>query len=100
MPYIRTVGTLRIRNLHLWSDETVHARFVYRSPGLYVLMVRVYRARQVTELPNTGSYAGCRSWVELERELFTEDAVPVLNDAEFDDLRRRLDQLLNPTALA
>jgi hypothetical protein len=51
-------------------------------------------------LPDTASYAGCRSWVELERELRSEDAVPVLNDTEFDDLRRRLDHLLNPTALA
>ncbi len=94
------VGALRIRNLHLWSDETVQARFSYRSPGLYVLLMRVYRARQVTELPDTASYAGCRSWVELERELPTEAAVPLLNDAEFDDRRRQLDQLLNPTALA
>jgi hypothetical protein len=94
------VGALRIRNLHLWSDETVQARFSYRSPGLYVLLTRVYRARQVTELPDTASYAGCRSWVELEREIATEGAVPVLNDAEFDEVRGRLDQLLNPTALA
>jgi hypothetical protein len=94
------VGPLRIRNLHLWSDETVEARFAYRAPGLYVLPVRVYRARQVTELPDAASYAGCRSWVELERELPTEGGVPVLDDAEFDDLRKRLDQLLNPTALA
>src|SRR5262249_49389585 len=94
------VGALRIRDLHLWSDETVQARFAYRSPGLYVLPVRIYRAHLVTELPDTASYAGCRSWVELERELSTEGATPVLRDTEFDDLRRQLDQLLNPTALA
>ena len=40
-----------------------------------------------------------RQW-HLMDEVFTEDAVPVLNDAEFDDLHRRLDQLLDPTALA
>jgi hypothetical protein len=94
------VGALRIRGLHLWSDETVQARFAYRSPGLYVLPVRIYRARQVTDLPDVASYAGCRTWVELERDLSTEGAIPVLNDREFDDLRLRLDQLLNPTALA
>src|SRR5262249_23298465 len=41
------VGALRIRQLHLWSDETVQARYAYRAPGLYVLAVRVYRAPQV-----------------------------------------------------
>jgi hypothetical protein len=94
------VGALRIRDLHLWSDETVQARFAYRSPGLYVLPVRIYRAHLVSELPDAASYAGCRSWLELERELSTEGATPVLSDMEFDDLRRQLDQLLNPTAFA
>ena len=94
------VGALRIRNLHWWSDDTVQARFAYRSPGLYVLLVRVHRARQTVELPEAASYAGCRSWVELERELSTEGAAPILNDTEFDEVRRRLDDLLKPTALA
>jgi hypothetical protein len=94
------VGALLIRDLHFWSDETVQARFAYRQPGLYVVPVRVYRMPQVTELRDAASYAGCRSWVELEQEISTEGATPVLSDAEFDDLRRRLDQLLRPTALA
>jgi hypothetical protein len=94
------VGALRIRNLHWWSDDTVQARFAYRSPGLYVLLVRVHRARQTVELPEAASYAGCRSWLELERELSTEGAAPILNDTEFDEVRRRLDDLLKPTALA
>ena len=94
------VGALLIRDLHVWSDETVQARFAYRQPGLYVVPIRVYRMPQVVTLPEVASYAGCRSWVELERELPTEGATPVLSDAEFDDLRRRLDQLLHPTALA
>jgi hypothetical protein len=94
------VGALLLRDLHLWSDETVHARFAYRRPGFYVLAVRIYQAAQVFELADNASYAGCRSWVELERELPTEGAKPVLDDATFHDLLKRLDHLLNPTALA
>jgi hypothetical protein len=97
-------GTIRLSHFAevagLWSDETVQARFAYRRPGLFVMPVRVYRALQPTELVETGAYAGCRTWVELERELPTEGAVPVLNDTDFSALRRQLDQLLNPTALA
>src|SRR5437870_6489188 len=80
------VGALRIRQLHLWSDETVHARFTYRQPGLFVMPVRIYRAPQPFEMPDTPYYAGCRSWVELERELPTEDAMPVLSDDSFQNL--------------
>src|SRR5689334_18406908 len=36
------VGALKIDGLHLWSRETVAARFAYRRPGLFVLPVRVY----------------------------------------------------------
>jgi hypothetical protein len=38
--------------------------------------------------------------VELERELTADDTHPVLSDAAFADVRRRLDDVLQPTALA
>jgi hypothetical protein len=93
-------GALALGDLHLWSREIVQARFAYRRPGLYVLPVRVYRAREVFELEETTAYAGCRSWVELERELPTEGAAPVLADEGFRDVLLSLDRRLNPTALA
>src|SRR5205807_4987516 len=66
------VAALVLAHLHFWSDETVRKRFEYRRPGLFVMPVRVYRAAQAFELPDTAYYQGCRSWVELERELPTE----------------------------
>jgi hypothetical protein len=92
------VGAVQLAGLHLWSEETVRQRFAYRRPGLYVWPARVYRAAQVVELPDAASYAGCRSWVELERDLPTEGSVPVLSDEAFREVLRTLDLLLNPTA--
>ncbi|MBV9126200.1 MAG: DUF1802 family protein [Planctomycetes bacterium] len=91
---------LMLAGLHLWSEETVRARFAYRRPGLHVLPVRVYRAAETVELVNTREYEGCRTWVELERALPTEGAQPVLNDESFREVLRTLDAVLNPTALA
>ncbi len=91
---------LLLSHLHLWSDKTVRARFTHRSPGINVIPVRVFRAAQAIELPLTRHYEGCKSWVELERELPTEGAKPVLSDEDFRDVQRSLDLLLNPTALA
>src|SRR5262249_893863 len=76
-------AVLMLGGLHFWSDDTVQARFAYRQPSLYVLPVRVYRAAQVFELPSTPAYEGCRSWVELERALPTDGAMPVLDDSAF-----------------
>jgi hypothetical protein len=93
-------GVLLLEHKYLWSEETVRQRFAYRTPGLNVLPVRVFRAPQVVDLADTAYYAGCRSWVELERELPTEGATPVLDDAAFHDLLATLEGVLKPTAFA
>jgi hypothetical protein len=91
-------AALAVDRLHLWSEETVRGRFAYRRPGLNVLTVRVYRAAQGVELPEDPAYAGCRSWVELDRPLSDEGAAPVLSDEEFREVVRELEGLVDPTA--
>ena len=92
-------AALIVRGLHLWSPDTVQARFAYRYPGLHVMPVRVYRAAEAHELEELPVYAGCRSWVELAEALPTDSAQAVLDEKQFTDLLRTLDRLLNPTAL-
>jgi hypothetical protein len=88
----------KLAGLHGWSQDTVAARFRYRWPGLYVLPVRVYRAAEAREIADAPSYAGCKSWVELEHELPTEGATPVLTEQAFDAVLNELDRILQPTA--
>jgi hypothetical protein len=90
-------GALILSGLHLWSLEMVRSRFAYRTPGLFVVPVRVYRAAQAFELPESPAYAGCRSWVELDKEL-PDEGTPVLTAEAFREVLRTLDDLLNPTA--
>ena len=91
-------AALLLGGMHCLSAATVKSRFEYKRPGLFVLPVRVYRAASAIDLPETAYYAGCRSWVELERELPTDGATPVLSEEAFREARGRLDRLLNPTA--
>src|SRR5262245_47827808 len=93
-------AALILNHLHQWSEETVRKRFEYRYPGLNVLPARVYRMPQAIEIAEQPAYAGCKSWVEFERELSTDGGIPVLDDEAFRDVLRSLDTLLNPTALA
>jgi hypothetical protein len=93
-------AALAISSLHSWSLETVQSRFLYHHPGLHLLLVRVYGVPQKSDLPETPHYAGCRSWVELEQDLPTEGATPVLDDRAFSEIRRILDERLKPTGLA
>jgi hypothetical protein len=93
-------SALLLNPYHLWTEETVRQRFAYRHHGLYVLPARVYRMPSTFDLIETPAYAGCKSWVELEQDLPTDEAVPVLDDEAFKQVLRRLDALLNPTAFA
>jgi hypothetical protein len=94
------VGAFRLAPLCIWSSETIQSRFTYRRPGLLALTVRVFQVPKAFELPEAATYAGCRSWVELERELPTVGAMPVLDDRAFNDFQRQVNDLLNPTAFA
>jgi hypothetical protein len=88
-----------LAHLHIWTDEAIDKRFHYRSPGVNVLSVRVHRAAAAFEIADLPSYAGCKSWVPLERKLSTAGSTPVLSDAEYRDVIVQLDTLLRPTAI-
>jgi hypothetical protein len=91
---------LAIDKFHFWSEETVRQRFLYREPGLFVLVVRIYRVPTPFELPYKPEHDGCKTWVEFEREPSADGAVPAIDSRTYAGLLEGLDQLLNPTALA
>lgn len=93
-------GALLLDDLHIWSEAAVRQKFEYRLPGLYVLPVRVYRAATPVELAETPAYSGCKTWVELDHELSTGGATPVLTEAAFNAVLDTIDSRLTPTALA
>jgi hypothetical protein len=94
------LAALLLSHLHCWSEATVRQRFNYRSPGLFLLVVRVHRLAQAHEIDELPAYEGCRSWVELAQPLSTEGSTPVLDDAGFAIVQKQLSMLLSPTAFA
>ena len=77
-----------LAGLHGWSEETVTARFHYRTPGLFALLVRVSEATP-HEVVETDDYRGCKSWVRLEQSLPTGETRHVLDDAAFAEVSER-----------
>jgi hypothetical protein len=67
-----------LQPLHCWAPEVIHQRFHYRQPGLYVLLLRVFRRAAPAEIVETTAIAGCRSWVELDDVLPVTDLTPAL----------------------
>ncbi len=72
-----------LQRFHIWTPETISHRFFYKNHGLHLFLLRVYRLPRAYTFPLLKRYAGCRSWVELEKEIPTAGAIPVLSDEIF-----------------
>lgn len=84
----------RLEGLHILSGDTVQARYDYRKPGLWVLLVRVYQRDEPYELSETPHFAGCKSWVDLRNKLPTDGLSPVLNQSDFEQVARDVERLV------
>lgn len=84
-----------LESRHIWNERFLTVRLNY-SPydPLYVLLVRAYALPDPQVIPMRPAYAGCRSWVTLERPLSTAGAEPALDDDAFAAVRGSLVELL------
>jgi hypothetical protein len=73
-----------LRGQHIWREAVIADRFEWgRSRQIHAMAVRVFRLPGIVELPMLPEYGGCKSWVELAREISAEGARPVLDDEAF-----------------
>ncbi|MHC5538546.1 DUF1802 family protein [Singulisphaera rosea] len=86
-----------LHEFHVWTQETIRKRFHYRSPGLWVLGVRVYRRPSAHSIRVTQEQLGCKSWVPLDPPLSTGSLAPALEDEEFARRMDRIRTILEPT---
>ena len=80
---------------HILSDKTVHARFHYKSPGLFVILVRVHQLLAHNTIPASPHFAGCRSWVDFPTAISTTGLKPVLSDEAHAERMTRIRSLLS-----
>jgi hypothetical protein len=87
-----------LRGQHCWRDDVIAARFDWgKARNIFALALRVYRLSLPIELPIIPAYSGCKSWIELETDVATNGAVPVLDEVAFDQKLTRLFAALNPS---
>jgi hypothetical protein len=80
-----------IEEEHIWTRPLIEMRFNYRPENpLYLMLVRVYRLAEPVTVENTPAYAGCKSWVPLERPVETAGAEAVLDDGAYQAQRERI----------
>ena len=76
-------AVLALKEHYVWNEEYVRTRFNFKPEWpLYGIVLRAYRLPEPVDLPFRKEYGGCRSWIELEREISVDAAIPALpNDA-------------------
>ena len=85
---------LALDPFHVWTQETIEKRFHYRSPGLWVLGVRIFRAQHPIPIAVTPDHAGCKTWVPLHPAPPTLHLVPALDPEIFEHRMNLLRQIL------
>ncbi len=69
---------------YVWTADYAEKRLAWkRRHPLHVLLLRTYRIPRPVTVKVREDYGGCRSWLELARELPFE-GTPVLSDDEFE----------------
>lgn len=71
----------QLRPFHILTDAAIAARYNYRRPGLFVLLVHTKSLPQPMEIPNDPRYDGCRSWVSLNEPLPLSGLVEPVEDS-------------------
>jgi hypothetical protein len=76
---------------HVWTSPLIDMRFSYKPDNpLYLMLIRAYRLPHRMIVANTPAYAGCKSWVPLEQPVETGNAMPVLDEGQYDIRRNRI----------
>ncbi len=77
------------------TSAVLERRFKYRDkPWVHALLLRVHTLQHPVLIRETQAYAGCVSWVPLEREIALENAQPALENAAFEVQQHALETLL------
>jgi hypothetical protein len=69
---------------YVWTTDYAEKRLAWKSRHpLHVLLLRTYRIPRPVTVKVRDDYGGCRSWLEITRDLPFE-GTPVLSDEEFE----------------
>src|SRR4051794_20042715 len=80
---------------YVWTSDYAEKRLAWkRRHPLHVVLLRTYRIPRPVTVKVKEDFVGCRSWLEIPRDLPFE-GTPVLSDDEFDRAREEIEDIVN-----
>ena len=84
---------------HIWTTDYANQRLHWRpKQPLTIALLRVHAMPQSQSLPALSEYGGCKSWVDLAKEVRLGDMKPVLSDEAYEAQARVIRQALDAKA--
>jgi hypothetical protein len=85
----------RLDGDHFWGEDILRERFEYHdrpgmTPGLHLLIVRVWRVNLPHRLAPSPAYDGCKSWIDVPADWSQDIASLVVPTEEFATRRSRI----------
>lgn len=91
VPVKSRAGMDSLNEQHIWTEPLIDMRFNYRRENpLYILLLRVHRLIEAVTIENTPAYAGCKSWVPLDRGISLDGNLTVLEEARYQTMRNSI----------
>lgn len=79
-----------LSDFYVFSEAYALERLQWRpKKPLHVLLLRIYRFPAAVDLEMLPTYGGCKSWIELAREIPLDRAHPALDDTSYEAMRTR-----------
>jgi hypothetical protein len=87
---------LALGDTYAWSDDYIRMRMAYkpRKP-MNVVVVRTWKLPSAVDVPVLEHFAGCKSWVPLDRAVPLDGSAHVLSDDEHGARVRRIASVLD-----
>ncbi|AFZ02766.1 DUF1802 family protein [Calothrix sp. PCC 6303] len=77
----------KLQPYHIWGANFVCDRLKWKPhQPLYILLLKVYNLPKIHEIPYLTQYGGCKSWIDLESEIYLENSVAVLPESRYGEL--------------
>lgn len=84
---------------HVWTPDYAEKRLEWkRHHPLHILLLRTYRIPRPVTVRVRDGYTGCKSWIEIQRDLSFE-GVPVLCDEEFNRAAEEIEAIATGEAI-
>jgi hypothetical protein len=78
---------------YIWTPDYAEKRLAWkRRHPLHVIVLRTYRIPRPVTVKVRPEYQGCRSWIDLYRDLPFE-GTPVLSDDEFERASEEIESI-------